>query len=243
MLKRLEIYANPYRFMRLSARLTSGLWLASLVLLAIGLYKVAHVPPDYQQGTLVRILFVHVPSAWMATFIYSFIFVATISALVLRHPLAHVAARAAAAIGAVFTLITLITGALWGQPAWGVWWVWDARLSSVLVLFFVYLGYMALWAAIEDEARAARAAAILAIAGFINIPIVKFSVDWWNTLHQPASLMRLDTPALDDAFLYPLLWMAAAFMVLFAALLLTRMQMLVLRQKTQQQINRGQDYV
>jgi heme exporter protein C len=167
----------------------------------------------------------------MALFGYSFIFFASVTALIFRHPLGHVAARAAAPVGATFTLIALVTGSLWGQPMWGTWWVWDARLTSMLVLLFVYLGYIAIWQAIEEPTRAARTAALLAIVGFINVPIVKFSVDWWNTLHQPASVSRLARPALHADFLYPLLIMGAAFLALFFALTLTRMQMEILRQK------------
>jgi heme exporter protein C len=235
MLKALEnisaIYANPTRFMALAQKLHAPLWTLALGLLAYGLYRVAYVPDDYQQGATVKIMFVHVPAAWMALFGYSFIFAASVSALIFRHPLGHVAARAAAPVGAVFTLLALITGSLWGQPMWGTWWVWDARLTSVLVLFFIYLGYIALWQAIDEPGRAARAASILAIIGFVNVPIVKFSVDWWNTLHQPASVSRLARPALHADFLYPLLIMGAAFLVLFLALTLTRMQMEVLRQR------------
>ena len=235
MLKALEnisaIYANPTRLMALAARLHKPLWALALIVLAYGLWRSLNVPDDYQQGATVKIMFVHVPAAWMALFGYSFIFFASVTALVFRHPLGHVAARAAAPVGATFTAIALVTGSLWGQPMWGTWWVWDARLTSVLVLFFVYLGYMALWQAIEEPTRAARAAALLAIVGFVNVPIVKFSVDWWNTLHQPASVSRLARPALHADFLYPLLIMGVAFLLLFLAVTVTRIQMEVLRQK------------
>lgn len=235
MLKALEnisaFYANPTRFMKLAARLHAPLWILASALLAYGLFRAWHVPEDYQQGETVKIMFVHVPAAWMALFGYSFIFFASVTALIFRHPLGHVAARAAAPVGAAFTLIALVTGSLWGQPMWGTWWVWDARLTSMLVLLFVYLGYIAIWQAIEEPNRAARTAALLAIVGFINVPIVKFSVDWWNTLHQPASVSRLARPALHADFLYPLLIMGAAFLALFLALTLTRMQMEILRQK------------
>ena len=235
MLKALEnisaFYANPTRFMKLAARLHAPLWILASALLAYGLFRAWHVPEDYQQGETVKIMFVHVPAAWMALFGYSFIFFASVTALIFRHPLGHVAARAAAPVGATFTLIALVTGSLWGQPMWGTWWVWDARLTSMLVLLFVYLGYIAIWQAIEEPIRAARTAALLAIVGFINVPIVKFSVDWWNTLHQPASVSRLARPALHADFLYPLLIMGAAFLALFLALTLTRMQMEILRQK------------
>ena len=235
MLERLEnlsaLYANPHRFMKLAARLHAPLWLTALVALAFGLFMVSGVPDDYQQGATVRIMFVHVPAAWMALFAYSFIFFASIVAVVLRHPLGYLAARAAAPVGAVFTLVALVTGALWGQPMWGTWWVWDARLTSVLVLLFIYLGYIALWEAIDDYGRAARATSILAFVGFVNVPIVKFSVDWWNTLHQPASVSRFARPALHADFLYPLLVMGVAFLLLFLAITLTRLQMEILRQR------------
>ena len=235
MLERLEnlsaLYANPHRFMNLAARLHAPLWLTAVGALAFGLFMVSGVPDDYQQGATVRIMFVHVPAAWMALFAYSFIFFASIVAVVLRHPLGYLAARAAAPVGAVFTLVALVTGALWGQPMWGTWWVWDARLTSVLVLLFIYLGYIALWEAIDDYGRAARATSILAVVGFVNVPIVKFSVDWWNTLHQPASVSRFARPALHADFLYPLLVMGVAFLLLFLAITLTRLQMEVLCQR------------
>ena len=244
MLKALEnisaFYANPTRFMALAGQVHRPLWALAIGVLAYGLYRVAYVPADYQQGDSVRIMFVHVPAAWMSLFGYSLIFIASVTALIFRHPLGHVAARAAAPVGAVFTLLALITGSLWGQPMWGTWWVWDARLTSVFVLFFIYLGYIALWQAIDEPTRAARAASILAIVGFINVPIVKFSVDWWNTLHQPASVSRLARPALHADFLYPLLIMGAGFLVLFLALTLTRMQMEVLRQRLRARAPKGE---
>ncbi|MDA8726169.1 heme ABC transporter permease [Alphaproteobacteria bacterium] len=244
MLKALEnisaFYANPTRFMALARQVHRPLWALAIGVLAYGLYRVAYVPADYQQGDSVRIMFVHVPAAWMSLFGYSFIFIASVTALIFRHPLGHVAARAAAPVGAVFTLLALITGSLWGQPMWGTWWVWDARLTSVLVLFFIYLGYIALLQAIDEPTRAARAASVLAIVGFINVPIVKFSVDWWNTLHQPASVSRLARSALHADFLYPLLIMGAGFLVLFLALTLTRMQMEVLRQRLRARAPKGE---
>ena len=232
-------YANPQRFMRLAQTLHAPLWGLAVGVLALGLYMVSQVPDDYQQGSTVRIMFVHVPAAWMALFAYSFIFFASVTALIFRHPVGHIAGRAAAPIGAVFTLIALITGSLWGQPMWGTWWVWDARLTSVFVLLFIYLGYIALWQAIEDHGQAARAAAILAIVGSVNVPIVKFSVDWWNTLHQPASVSRFSRPALHADFLYPLLVMGLGFTLLFLALTLTRMQMEILRQRARARHNGG----
>src|SRR5437868_5161119 len=185
-------FANPTRFMRLSAAALPWLGRLTAVLLAAGLFLALFVaPPDYQQGETVRIMFIHVPAAWMALFVYATMALSSAVALVWRHPLAELAAREAAPIGAGFTFACLVTGSLWGQPMWGTWWVWDARLTSVLVLFFLYLGYLALVHAFEDETRGARAGAILALVGVVNLPIIKFSVDWWNTLHQPASVVKL----------------------------------------------------
>lgn len=224
-------YANPNRFMRLAGRLTPPAWGLCLACLGVGLHMSFSAPPDYQQGVTVRIMFVHVPAAWMSLFAYAFLTAASVFGLVFRHPLGHVAARSAALIGAGFTLITLVTGALWGKPMWGTWWVWDARLTSVLVLFFIYLGYLSVWRAVEDPLQAGRAASVLAIVGFVNVPIVKFSVDWWHTLHQPASVSRLGAPALHSDFLWPLLVMALGFLLLFFALWLVRMQTEIFRQK------------
>lgn len=201
--------------MRWSGRLLP--WFAGATLLAfvVGLYMTFFVAPaDYQQGETVRIMYVHVPAAWLAMLLYSIMSASAIGTLVWRHPLADVSQKAAAPIGAAFTLVCLVTGALWGKPMWGTYWVWDARLTSVLVLFLVYCGIMALWRAIDDPNRAARAVAILTLAGFLNLPIIKFSVDWWNTLHQPASVMRLAAPAIHPSMLYPLLVMAVAFSLL-----------------------------
>ncbi len=180
-----------------------------------------------------RIMYVHVPAAWMALFCYTVMAVSSIVGFVWKHPLADVAAKATAPLGAAFTLLALITGSLWGKPMWGAWWTWgDARLTSVLVLFFLYLGYIALWQSIEDTHRAARAAGILAIVGFVNVPIIKFSVDWWNTLHQPASVTRLDGAiTIHTDILIPLLVMGVAYMALYAALLLLRMRTEVLERR------------
>ena len=218
-------FANPARFMRLSAVLLPWCaWLAAL-LLAVGLVlALAVAPPDYQQGEAVRIMYVHVPSAWMASFIYAVMAGASAVGLIWRHPLADIAARAAAPLGAGFTFVCLVTGSLWGEPMWGTWWVWDARLTSVLVLFFLYLGYIALVNAFDEPTRGTRAGAILAIVGIVNLPIIKFSVDWWNTLHQPASVFRLGGPTIAASMLWPLFAMALGFTLLFAALLLLRMR-------------------
>ena len=217
--------ANPARFMRLAARLQPWIMALGLLTGAAGLYFALFASPaDYQQGETVRIMYVHVPAAWMAMFIYVVMAAAAASFLIWKHPLADVAAQAAAPIGAGFTLMALVTGALWGQPMWGTWWVWDARLTSVLILFFLYLGYIALVNAFDDPERGSRAGAVLLLVGVVNIPIIKFSVDWWNTLHQPASVARMDGPSIDPSMLLPLLLMAGAFKLYFLYLLIVRMR-------------------
>jgi heme exporter protein C len=219
------VYANPQRFVRIARTITPWLLGASAVLLVTGLYLALFVaPPDYQQGEASRIMYVHVPAAWMSLFVYGCMAVASAVAFVWKHPLADVAAKASAPIGCVFTALALATGMLWGQPMWGAWWVWDARLTSVLILFFLYLGYIVLWGAIEEPTRAARAARILALVGALNIPIIHFSVEWWNTLHQGATVFRADGPAISTAMLIPLLIMALAYNVFYAAVLLVRMR-------------------
>ncbi len=218
-------FANPGRFIRFANTLLP--WCAGLtgVLIAVGLYLAFFVaPPDYQQGESVRIMYVHVPSAWMALFIYVSIAAASAVALIWRHPLADLAAKASAPIGAGFTFLALLTGALWGKPMWGTWWVWDARLTSVLVLFFLYLGHMAIMNAFEDPVRGFRAAAVLALVGFINVPIIHFSVEWWSTLHQPSSVLRMGGPAIHPSMLWPLLTMALGFKFYYVTLLLLRVK-------------------
>ncbi|MCG8357808.1 MAG: heme ABC transporter permease [Kiloniellales bacterium] len=218
-------FANPGRFLRLAKVLLPWCAGATLLSLAAGLYLGLFVaPPDYQQGESVRIMYVHVPSAWMAMFVYTTIAIASAVALIWRHPLADVVAKASAPLGAGFTFLALATGSLWGKPMWGTWWVWDARLTSVLVLFFLYLGHIALMNAFDDPSRGRRAAAILALVGFVNVPIIKFSVDWWNTLHQPASVIRLDGPTIHPDMLWPLLAMALGFKLYYVTLLLLRMR-------------------
>ena len=218
-------FASPTFFMRYSAAILPWAVRLTAALIAIGLYLALFVaPPDYQQGESVRIMFVHVPSAWMALFVYTGMAAASAMALIWKHPLSDIAARASAPIGACFTFMALVTGSLWGKPMWGTWWVWDARLTSMLVLLFLYLGYMALADAFDDPARGAKAAAILALVGFVNVPIIKFSVDWWNTLHQPASVVKLGGPAIHLSMLAPLLIMVAGFTSFYVAVLIMRMR-------------------
>ena len=223
--------ANPTRFLNLAHRALPWLIEITGALFVVGLYLVYGAPDDYQQGATVKIMFIHVPSAWLGMFGWLLMSIAALGTLVWRHPLADVAAKAAAPIGASFTFLCLVTGALWGRPMWGTYWVWDARLTSVLILFLMYLGVIALWRTVEDPSRAARAAAILTLVGAINLPIIKFSVDWWNTLHQPASVMRMGGPALDRAFLIPLLVMAVAFSFLFITLHLAAMRNEILHRR------------
>ncbi len=228
----IQKYANPARFNRLAGRLMPWFaWPAGL-LISGGLYfALIASPADYQQGETVRIMYVHVPSAWMALFVYSSMAIASAVGLIWKHPLAHLSAEAAAPIGACFTFLCLFTGSLWGKPMWGTWWVWDARLTSVLVLFFLYLGYMALNSAFDDPSRGERSAAILALIGFVNVPIIKFSVEWWNTLHQPASVVKMSGPAIHASMLVPLFLMAVGFTLFFFAVLLIRMRTLMLARR------------
>ena len=221
----MQQFANPTRFLALANKALPTIWAATIILLAIGLYgALLSAPPDYQQGETVRIMFVHVPSAWLAMLVYTVMALASAVAIIFRHPLADVAAKTAAPIGAVFCFLALATGSLWGKPMWGAWWVWDARLTSMFVLFLLYLGYIAIWQAIEEPTRAAMIARIVALVGFINIPIIKFSVDWWNTLHQPASVLRMDGSTIDWSIRWPLLVMGLAYTLLFLALHLTAMR-------------------
>src|SRR5215204_2853120 len=223
--------ANPSRFLALVGRLSPWLAAATLLAFAYGLSQAYLAPDDYQQGATVKIMFIHVPSAWLAMFIWAMMTIAALGTLVWRHPLADVAGKSAAPIGAMFTFMCLVTGSLWGRPMWGTYWVWDARLTSVLVLFLMYLGVIALWHTVEDPSRAGRASAILTLVGAINIPIIKWSVDWWNTLHQSASVVKLGGPAIHPTILVPLMTMAVAFMLLFITLHIAAMRNEILRRR------------
>jgi heme exporter protein C len=228
---RFAILANPTRFLQLSGIVQPWLYGLAGLALAAGLFLGLTAPDDYQQGATVKIMFIHVPFAWLSMMAWTVMSVSALGTLVWRHPLADVAVKAAAPIGAVFTALALITGSIWGRPMWGTWWVWDARLTSVFILFLMYLGLIALTRALDDPGRSARAAAILVLVGFINIPIIKFSVDWWNTLHQPASVMRAGGPSMPAVFLWPLLVSAVGFTLLFFALHLTAMRTEILRRR------------
>jgi heme exporter protein C len=217
-------FANPGQFLRVSAALLPWVSAGAIVCLATGLiWGFVFAPPDYQQGEAVRIIYIHVPAAWMAMFIYTCI-AASASALIWRHPLGDLIARAASPLGAGFTFIALVSGSLWGKPMWGRFWVWDARLTSMLILFFLYLGHMALLNAFDDNQRGNKAAAILALVGFVNVPIIKFSVDWWNTMHQPESIFRAGGPTIDPSILIPLMITALGFTLFFVSLLILRVR-------------------
>ena len=218
--------ANPNRFNRITKKLQPFILFIAIITLISGLYfGLYDSPKDYQQGDAVRIMYVHVPSAWLASFLYFSLAVSCVFYLVWKHPLADLVSSSIAPIGALFSALTLITGSLWGKPMWGTWWVWDARLTSMLVLFFFYLGYILLSNAFERKIDGSKTASVLAIVGLINLPIVKFSVDWWNTLHQPASIIKIGGPSIDDKMLLPLILM-------FFALCFFSLYLIILNVKT-----------
>lgn len=224
--------AHPGYFLEWSAYWLKPLTIIVAALLAIGLfYAFFNSPADYQQGDTVRILYVHAPAAWLSQFCYAVMAVAAIGSLVWRHPLADVSAKAAAPIGATFTAIALATGSLWGAPTWGTFWEWDGRMTSTLVMLFIYLGIIALWRTFEDQARAGRIIAVITLVGAINVPIIKFSVEWWNTLHQPASVFRMDGPTMPFSMLLPLFVMFFAFSFLFLLLHFISMRAEILRRR------------
>ncbi len=231
-----ERLANPTRFMDLSARLLPWIGAAAALLIACGLWLSFAAPPDYQQGHTVKIMFIHVPCAWLAMATYLLVASSSVGLLVFHHPLADVSAKAAAPLGAAFTLLALVTGSLWGKPMWGAYWAWDARLTSVLILFFLYLGLIALRSSLDDEALAAKLTAVLAIVGIVILPVIKFSVDWWWTLHQPSTRF---TQTLDPVFRTPLWVMASGFTVLLVAMHLKAMRNEILRRRLKAQTMRA----
>ncbi len=219
----INYFANPTRFLRIAKVLQPIVALVTVGSILAGLYySLIESPPDYKQSETVRMMYVHVPAAWMAMFCYVALACFSAVLLIWRHIVADILAKSTAPIGACFTFLALATGSLWGKPMWGTWWVWDARLTSVLILFFLFLGYIVLYNAFDDRSRGARAAAILSIVGVINVPIIKFSVDWWNTLHQPASVIKMDGPAIHSSMLTPLILMAVGYTSLFIWILLIR---------------------
>jgi heme exporter protein C len=218
----MQFLANPTRFLKIANAVIPFSWALTLILFAAGLFGAfVTSPADYQQGETVRIMYIHVPAAVMAQFCYAFMAVLSAVAIIFRHPLADAAAKSAAPLGAAFCFLALATGSIWGKPMWGTWWAWDARMTSTFILMILYLGYIAIWQAIEDPHKAAPLARIVALVGSLMLPVIKFSVDWWNTLHQPASVLRLDKPAVDTSMLWVLLTMVAAYGFLFLTLHLT----------------------
>lgn len=225
-------FANPTRFVYFSDKLFPYIVFLTCTTLLIGLWQALFVsPPDYQQGDSVRIMYVHVPSAWMSIMVYTIMAFSSASFLIWRHPLADIIARASAPLGAGFTLITLITGSLWGKPMWGTWWVWDARLTSVLILFFMYIGYIALSDSYNNKENGRKICAIMALIGFVNIPVIRFSVEWWNTLHQPASIIRSGGVSIDNSMLVPLFSMGISFMLIYSILLIMSIKTMLIQQK------------
>ena len=217
--------ANPSRFRLFSQKSYPYTLFMMFTFISLGIwYGIFNSPPDYQQGETVRIMYVHVPAAWMAMMVYLSMTIMSIFALVWRHPLADILSKCSAPIGASFTLIALVTGSIWGKPTWGTWWVWDARLTSVFILFLIYMGHITLVRSFEDEYKGARAGAILTLIGAFNLPIIKFSVDWWNTLHQPASVIKLDGPTIHIDMMIPLILMALGFLFFYFSFLLINVQ-------------------
>ncbi len=227
-------YANPAEFMRLTDRLVAPLWAVAAGLLAVGLgWALFATPDDYQQGSTVKILFIHVPAAMLAINTYAIMAVASVIGLVRRHHVSFLVAKAAAPIGAAFTAVALITGAVWGQPMWGTWWVWDARLTSVLIMFFFYLGYIALWEAIEDTEKAYDLTSVVCLVGVVFAFLSRYAVNFWATLHQPASLSVAEGQRVDDVFRTPLYLLMVAFYVFFVALLLVRARTEIRRRRAE----------
>ncbi len=228
----MQYWITPTRFNRFSKYALPAFSILCVISFFIGIYFALYASPaDYQQGEAVRIMYVHVPSAWLSMAIYISISVSAASFLIWKNPLSGIFVRSLIPIGATFSLICLITGAIWARPIWGVYWAWDARLTSMLILFFIYIGLYILYNAFEDEEKAARATSVLALVGLVNLPVIRFSVKWWNTLHQPASVMRLDTPAIASSILTPLLLMFAFFIFLFLSLFITSARTEILRRK------------
>ena len=228
----IDYLANPSRFFRITNFLLPWLMGLSITLTIIGIYfALFNSPEDVIQRSAVRIMYVHVPSAWLSISSYLLLSICSFFFIVWRHPLADILSRSIAPVGALFSLLTLLTGSIWGRPMWGTWWVWDARLTSMLILFIFFLGYIALSNAFERNERGSRPAALLAIVGSINLPIVKFSVDWWNTLHQPASIIRTGGISIDQSMLVPLIIMTFAFHVFFVLVVILRAHSILIERK------------
>jgi heme exporter protein C len=231
----MQKFANPTNFLKIANAVLPYIWGITIILFALGLYgALITSPADQKHGEAVRMMYVHVPAAWMGMFVYCAMAFFSAIAIIYRHPLADAAAKTAAPIGAVFCFLALVTGSLWGKPGWGTYWVWDARITSMFVLMLFYLGYIALWQSIEEPTRAAAIARVVAIVGVINVVIVKFSVEWWHTLHQGASVLKMGGSTIDRSMLWVLLVMAVAYTVLFLALHLTAIRSEIASRKLRQ---------
>ncbi len=225
-------FANPLKFQRLTEKFEPLTISVALILLSLGLFfSFFNSPPDYLQGETVRIMYIHVPCAWFSLMIYSVIVICSICSIIFRHTLADLISRSCAPIGACFTLATLLTGSLWGKPTWGTWWVWDARLTSVLILLIIYIGLIIINSAYEDKSKADKYASILAVVGAVNLPIIKWSVNWWSTLHQPASISKFDSPSIDSSMLIPLFIMTFSFFFFFISILFIRLRGEIIQRK------------
>ena len=218
-------FANPSNFQKFSEKIFPFCNLITIIFLIIGLYfSFFKSPPDYLQGETVRIMYIHVPCAWLSLMIYSIMAICSFISIVFKHTLADIISRSCAPIGACFTLATLITGSIWGKPTWGTWWVWDARLTSELILLFIYIGHILISNAYENKKKGDKYASILTLIGIINLPIIKWSVDWWNTLHQPASISKFSSPSIDESMIYPLIFMSISLISFFISSILLRIK-------------------
>ena len=225
-------FANPLKFQRFMEKTMPIALCLAFILLFLGLFFCFfNSPPDYLQGETVRIMYIHVPCAWFSLMIYSIIACCALFSIIFKHALADITIRACAPIGACFTLATLLTGSIWGKPTWGTWWVWDARLTSELILLFIYIGLIIINSAYEDKSKGDRYAAILAILGIVNLPIIKWSVDWWNTLHQPASISKFSSPTIDSSMMTPLFIMTFSLLFFFISLLFLRIKCEIIQRK------------
>ena len=229
--------ANPNRFNRITEKIQPCILFITIITLISGLYfGLFDSPKDYQQGDAVRIMYVHVPSAWLASFLYFSLAISCVFYLVWKHPLADLVSSSIAPIGALFSALTLVTGSLWGKPMWGTWWVWDARLTSMLILCIFYFAYIGISNAFPRKIDGSKPAAILAIVGMINLPIIKFSVDWWNTLHQPASIIRFDGPSINQEMLIPLVIMLLGFLFMSIFVILKNIKTNLILKKYQSEL-------
>ena len=218
-------FANPSNFQKFSDRIFPFSNLVTVTFFVIGLYfSFFKSPPDYLQGETVRIMYIHVPCAWLSLMIYSIMAICSFISIVFKHTLADIISRSCAPIGVCFTLATLVTGSIWGKPTWGTWWVWDARLTSELILLFIYIGHILISNAYDNKKKGDKYASILTLIGIINLPIIKWSVDWWNTLHQTASISKFSSPTIDESMILPLVFMSISLTSFFISFILFKIK-------------------